>query len=144
MDKPHKINGGIYKDNRGSLKYVNDFSLDKAKRFYTISQSPNSEPRAWQGHKEETKYFYCLKGSFVINLVKIDNWESPNINLDAEPFLLSESKSEILVIPGGYANGIKAKEKKSQLLVFSDKTIKESAIDEHRYKSELWINWEKV
>jgi dTDP-4-dehydrorhamnose 3,5-epimerase len=144
MGKPYIINGGIYSDNRGSLKYVNDFSLAKVKRFYSISMSPESEPRAWQGHKEENKYFYCVKGSFIINLVKIDNWENPNTNLDVLSFFLSENKSEILVIPGGYANGIKAKEQESRLLVFSEKTINESEIDEQKYESALWINWEKV
>lgn len=144
MDKPYKIKGGTFTDDRGSLKYINDFSFSKLKRFYLISQSSNSEVRAWQGHKKEIKYFFCTKGSFIINLVKIDNWESPSKNLKVESFSLSENKIEILVVPGGYANGIKAKEKESHLLVFSDKTIKESDNDEQRYTSNLWINWEKV
>jgi len=144
MKEPHIIIGGTFHDQRGSLKFVNDFTLDGIKRFYTIVQSPDSGPRAWQGHKTETKYLFCLKGSFAIKLVKINNWENPENNPEIKSFTLSESKSEILVIPGGYANGIKALEKDSQLLIFSEKTIKEARDDEQRFEADKWINWKKI
>lgn len=144
MKEPYLIQGGIFSDERGSLKYVNDFTLQRIQRFYTITQSPESGPRAWQGHKTEAKYFYCLKGSFAIRLVKISNWENPENNPEITAFTLSEFKSEILVIPGGYANGIKALEKDSQLLIFSEKTIKEAQDDEQRFEADKWISWKKI
>jgi len=144
MKEPYLIQGGIFSDERGTLNYVNDFSLQKIQRFYTIMQSPESGPRAWQGHKTEAKYFYCLKGSFAIRLVKIINWENPENNPEIKSFTLSEFQSEILVIPGGYANGIKALEKDSQLLIFSEKTIKEARDDEQRFEADKWINWKKI
>ena len=144
MKEPYLIQGGIFSDERGTLNYVNDFSLQKIQRFYTITQSPESGPRAWQGHKTEAKYFYCLKGSFAIRLVKIINWENPENDPEIKSFTLSESKSEILGIPGGYANGIKALKKNSQLLVFSEKTIKEAWDDEQRFEADKWINWKKI
>lgn len=67
------IKGGIYVDDRGLLKFVNDFSLEDIKRFYVI-YSNNGIIRAWQGHKKEIKYFYPIKGEFKIYTVKIDDW----------------------------------------------------------------------
>ncbi len=98
MKEPYLIQGGIFSDERGTLNYVNDFSLQKIQRFYTITQSPESGPRAWQGHKTEAKYFYCLKGSFAIRLVKIINWENPENNPEIKSFTLSEFQSIIISI----------------------------------------------
>ena len=67
--KPFLIEGGIFSDYRGTLTFVNDFSLENAKRFYTITQSPSQGVRAWQGHKTESKYIYCLNGAFAIRLI---------------------------------------------------------------------------
>ena len=107
---PTLIKGGIFSDHRGSLSFVNDFVLDEVKRFYTITQSPENGPRAWQGHKTESKYFYCVRGSFAVKLVEIDDWKHPSENLPVHAFEISEKESEVLVIPGGYANGLKALE----------------------------------
>ena len=144
MREPFLIKGGIFGDERGKLRFVNDFSLEGIKRFYTITQSPENGPRAWQGHKTETKIFHCLKGAFAVRLVKIENWNKPGDNPEIKSFDLSESESEVLVIPGGYANGIKALEQNSQLLIFSEKTIEEAKGDEQRFETQKWINWEKV
>ena len=144
MNGPYLIEGGIFNDARGTLKFVNDFSLEGVKRFYTITQSPGSGPRAWQGHKTEAKYFYCLKGSFAVRLVKVDNWDMPGENPEIVSFELSGQKSEILAVPGGYANGIKALEDDSQLLVFSERSLEEAKGDEQRFDTHLWVNWDKV
>lgn len=144
MRDPYIILGGKFSDHRGELKFVNEFSLKGINRFYTIKQSPNSGPRAWQGHKTEAKYFYCVEGSFTIKLVKISNWEKPDDNPKVKSFILDASKSELLVIPGGYANGVKAMQENSQLLVFSEKPVEESIADEQRFEANKWINWNKV
>ena len=87
------------------------------------------------------KWFYAIKGSFTTAFVKIDNWESPAIDLVPEVFHLSASDSKILLIPEGYANGIKADEPDSILMVFSNKVLSEALKDSWRYNSNLWMNW---
>jgi len=144
MREPFLINGGIFSDERGVIRFVNDFTLEGIKRFYTITQSPESGPRAWQGHKMESKYFYCLKGSFALRLAKIDNWEEPGNSPEIKSFKLSDVNSDILVVPDGYANGIQALEEYSQLLIFSEKTIDEAKDDEVRFDKDRWINWKKI
>lgn len=143
-NEPFLIKGGIFSDHRGSLKFVNDFTLENVKRFYTITQSPAEGARAWQGHKTESKIFHCLKGAFAVRVAKIDNWDNPGDNPVIKSFDLSESESEVLIIPGGYANGIKALEQNSQLLIFSEMTIEEAKGDEQRFETQKWINWEKI
>ena len=132
------INGGVHTDERGTIRFVNDFDMAHVRRFYTID-IPNLEIiRAWQGHQSETKYFYVLKGSFLIGTVKVDTWENPSKQLTVEKTILKHSESKILIIPGGYVNGFKALEPNSSLLVFSDVTTEESTKDDYRFKSDFW------
>lgn len=144
MSKPYIIQGGAHSDDRGRLGFVNDFRFPGINRFYTITQSPVNGPRAWQGHREESKYFYCTQGSFLIKLIEIDDWENPSENLEIASFLLTAEKSEVLVVPGGFANGLLAKEDESQLMVFSEMTVEDARGDEYRFDKKCWINWEKI
>ena len=144
MAEPELIAGGQYIDKRGIIKFVNDFSLEEIKRFYIIKPSTQQPVRAWQGHEKESKFFYCLRGSFAVALVLIDNWDKPSDKLEPNMFYLKAEKSKILTIPLGYANGFKALTEQSELLVFSDKTVEESIQDDYRYDSEKWINWDKL
>ncbi len=144
MSDPYLIKGGIYRDKRGVISFVNDFIFDNIKRFYIITHTDSSEVRAWQGHKFESKYFYCLKGKFLVNLVKINDWSNPSMELDVITYNLEAEISQVLYIPPGYANGFKATTKDSQLLVYSDKTTEESKDDDYRYDANYWFNWQKV
>lgn len=142
MDEIKVIKGGISVDERGKITYVNNLDMSDIRRFYIIHHSDNKVVRAWQAHKCEKKWFYCLKGSFTTAFVKLDNWENPSVNLKPEIFNLSEKESKVICIPGGYANGIKANEPNSILIVFSDKVLSEAVNDCWRYEKELWMNWE--
>lgn len=135
------IEGGISIDKRGKITYVNDLDLTEIKRFYIIHHYDVETVRAWQAHQYEKKWFYCLKGSFTTAFVKIDNWINPTTNLMPEIFNLSDKESKIICIPEGYANGIKANEPNSILMVFSDKTLSEAVNDNWRYDKNLWMNW---
>jgi len=143
-DIPKLIEGGLYADERGSLAFVNDFDLQDTRRFYTITHPDINVIRAWQGHKNETKWFFCSKGSFEVLLVEIDDWENPSPNLKVVSYHLSENNSRILFVPSGYANGFKANEPSSTLLVFSDKGLEESKNDDFRFDKNLWYNWGKT
>lgn len=137
------IEGGIFNDERGSLRYVNDFSLSKFKRFYLVKNKDVNFIRAWQGHKKEIKVFYPIKGSFVISWVKIDDFENASKNLIAEHCILDSKISGALVVDKRYANGFKAKESNSELLVFSNLSLEESQEDIYRFDSDLWFDWKK-
>lgn len=138
MESPEVIEGGIYTDNRGSLFHVNDFHLMDVKRFYIIENNLDHPIRAWQGHKLETKWFYAIKGSFLIGLVKPDNWDNPSKNLIVEKITLKDSESKILKIPPGYANGIRQLENNSKLIVFSNFDINQASTDNHKFDLNSW------
>ena len=141
MNNIQVIEGGISIDARGKIAYVNDLDITDAKRFYIIHHNDTETVRAWQAHQYERKWFYCLKGSFTTAFVRIDNWENPSKDLTAEIFILSDKESKVICIPEGFANGIKANEPNSILMVFSDKTLTESINDSWKYDNKLWMNW---
>lgn len=143
MEEPKIIQGGRHKDSRGILAFVNDFRLDEIKRFYTIEHIDDSVVRAWQGHQKEKKWFYVLEGDFCIVLVQPDDWANPSETLPIREIILKANDSQILYIPSGYANGFKALQPNSKLLVFSNFTTEESADDNFRFDKDKWFNWSK-
>lgn len=141
---PNLIQGGSYEDERGKLRFVNDFDLSQVKRYYIIDHPDARVVRAWQGHKKEQKWFQVLSGSFLISVVKPDNWENPSENIEPETFVLKVTENQVLHIPGGFANGFKALEANSKILVFSDFSIAESANDNFRFDPQLWLDWKQI
>lgn len=133
------IKGNIHKDHRGIVKFVNDFHFEKIKRFYTITHPDTNTIRAWQGHKIETKHFFVSKGSFIINWIAIDNWDSPSKDLNVNSYTLTDTKSEILTILPGHVNGFKALEPDSTMMVFSDMLLEDSKKDDYRFPVEMWL-----
>ena len=143
-NKPYIIKGGRHEDERGTIAFVNDFQFKGVKRFYTITHHDTSVVRAWQGHRFESKYFYCLQGAFLVNIVRVDNWTDPSDKLPVQSFELSAEDSKILYIPPGFANGFKALTPGAQLLVLSDKTLEESVNDDVRFDMNDWFNWSEL
>ena len=143
-EKPIIIKGGIFSDQRGSLRFVNDFHFEDVKRFYFIKHPNTSVVRAWQGHQFEKKYFYPISGSFVVAWIKIDNFNNPSKYLIPEYHFLSAINSEILSIPKGYANGLKAMESNSELMIFSDMNLEESVNEKIRFPSDWWLDWDEI
>lgn len=144
MDSKVKvIEGEIFNDCRGRISSLNDFHLEGVCRVYMIHHPDASVVRGWHGHQFERKWFYCVKGSFTVALVKIDDWDQPSENLPAEIYSLSDEKSEIICVPAGYANCIKAGCDGSVLMVLSDKKIPEAYEDSWRYDKNMWVDWSK-
>lgn len=135
---PKVIQGGNFSDHRGTISYVNDFSFTAIERFYIISNSDENPIRAWQGHKLDSKNFYCLTGSFKIHFIKIDNWEDPSKDLKIETILVSALDSKIVHIPAGYANAIQSLEKDSKLISFSTLPLVNVKEDDVRFSSDYW------
>ena len=133
---PCLIKGGIHTDDRGQIFFVNDMKFESIARFYIISNSDDHPLRAWQGHKIDNKYFYCIKGVIKVHYVKIDNWELPSRDLKVGSVILNENESAVFHIPEGYANGIQSLEKGSKLVSFSTLSLDRIVEDDIRFQSD--------
>lgn len=144
IEKPIIIKGDHFSDQRGSMRFVNDFQFGDVKRFYFIKHTDTSVIRAWQGHQFEKKYFYPISGSFIVAWVKIDDFQNPSKDLISEYHILSTNISEIISVPKGYANGLKALEPDSELMIFSDMSMEDSVRENIRYPADWWLDWDEI
>lgn len=118
--QPTIIKGNSYIDARGSLKYNNDFNASQVKRIYSIENANIQLKRGWQGHKIEQRWFSAFSGKFEILVIKIDNWDKPDLNSKPFVFELSSDTLDFLHIPSSYVTCIQAKEENSKLLIMAD------------------------
>nr|WP_292963295.1 MULTISPECIES: sugar epimerase [unclassified Allomuricauda] len=107
-------------------------------RFYEIAPANQDIIRAWQGHRYEKKWFYCLSGSFVVNIIEINDFNSPSKNLIPVRMELDSSNPKMLAVPGGFVTGIKATSNNARLQVFSNATLDESKKDDFRFPVDYW------
>ena len=140
--KPEVTVGGSAVDDRGTLKFINDFSLSGFQRFYVVENHAKGFVRAWHGHKREAKAIVCVQGAALVAAVQPDNWSSPSQDLEVSRFVLSSSKPSALRIPAGYANGFMTLTDDAMLLVFSSSSLEESLGDDFRFPARLWNPWD--
>jgi dTDP-4-dehydrorhamnose 3,5-epimerase-like enzyme len=138
LNKSSIINGGFFEDSRGRLDYVNDLDLSKIKRIYFTTNTEVGFFRGWQGHKIESRWFFCVKGSFEVKLVEIDDWDNPSDILEPKVYILEEKKPQVLYIPNGYVNGFSSLEKSSKLMILSNFNLGENNNDDVRFESNKW------
>lgn len=132
-----QIHGGIAKDDRGQIRFVNEFDMAEIKRFYLIKNANDEIVRGWRAHKIEKRWFYVISGAFEIKIAMIDDWLNPSPNLPIITFNISESDQKILCVPEGYGTAIRALEGTSELLVFANFGIENAPKDDY-----LWpINY---
>ena len=124
------IQGGTYADDRGSLRFCNDFDMSAVKRFYTISNSAECPVRGWIGHKKETKWFFPMKGKTTIALEPMDcsRAETPRRR---EELVLDADKPSVLKVEPGNWFCIK-QDGNSEVMVFSDCRVGEFKDDDFR------------
>ena len=132
MQVPKIIKGGCFSDERGRLTFNNDFNALEIKRFYSIENRNAEFIRGWQGHQIEQRWFSVVSGKFKIQLIKIDNWEKPSLNLEVFTYLIDAEKLNVLHVPKGYVSSIQSLELNSKLLVMADYLLGEIK-DEYRY-----------
>jgi dTDP-4-dehydrorhamnose 3,5-epimerase len=144
MKKPILIEGGLAVDDRGELRFVNEFKFDGVKRFYIVNNHQAGFVRAWHAHRREAKYVFVSRGAAIVAVVEIDDWEKPSPNSEVHRFVLSAVKPSILYIPPGYANGFKTLTADTQLIFFSTATLEESRGDDIRYDVYYWNPWQIV
>lgn len=134
------IQGGIAKDHRGQIRFVNDFDMSLVKRFYIITNIDMELVRGWRAHRIEQRWFYVLSGSFAINIIEIDNWENTSRNLPSEKVLLKSNDHKVLHLTNGYATAFQAMEPNSEILVFSDYGIDHAVNDDYTYPLDYFTN----
>lgn len=137
------IKGGIAKDHRGQIRFVNDFDMSDVKRFYIIKNTDLELIRGWRAHRIEQRWFYVLSGSFQIDIVKIDNWKNPSKKLKIETIILNSEQQQILHLSKGYGTAIKSLSNDSELLVFSDFGIDNAIKDDYTYNLDYFENYKK-
>jgi dTDP-4-dehydrorhamnose 3,5-epimerase len=128
------INGGVSVDDRGSVRFVNDFNFEGVKRFYQVENHSRGFIRAWHGHKKEGKYVYVVNGSALVGVVNMETEE-------VSKFVLSSQTPKVLWIPPGYFNGFKSLEENTKIIFFSTSTLEESLGDDIREDHDKWNIW---
>jgi hypothetical protein len=118
--RPKLIFGGCHKDERGIVKFNNDFNMSFIKRMYTIENNTSNSIRGWQGHKIEQRWFIASRGSFQIDVKPIIAFENENSSQEILSFKLLSNSLDVLHIPAGLVTCIRSLEKNAQLLAFSD------------------------
>ena len=136
MKSTKVLNGGISVDDRGSVRFVNEFDFTNVKRFYQVENYRSGFIRAWHGHKKEGKYVYVSSGSALIGVV---NMETEEIS----KFILSDRTPKILWIPPGNYNGFKSLEENTKIIFFSTTSLEESLGDDIREEHDKWNIWEE-
>jgi dTDP-4-dehydrorhamnose 3,5-epimerase len=136
--EPYLIEGGFAIDDRGEAVFFNDFNFQGIKRFYCIENFSTKIIRAWHGHLKEAKYIFVISGSAILAAVKLDDPKKPSKKNKIYRFVLTSRKPAILYIPPGYANGFRAIEPKTKIVVFSTSPLEESKKDDYRFPYDYW------
>lgn len=134
------IKGGIAADHRGSIRFVNDFDMSLVKRFYIIKNADLETVRGWRAHRIEQRWFYVLSGSFSVDLVQIDNWETPATDLIVEQEVIKATDQRVLHVPVGYGTAFQTLEEGSELLVFADYGIENAKNDDYTWPVDFFVN----
>lgn len=134
------IQGGVAKDQRGQIRFVNEFDMSLVKRFYIIKNADTELVRGWRAHRIEQRWFYVLSGSFKVGLVKIDNWGAPDQSLPIENVILNAVDMKVLHVPVGYGTAFRALEAESELLVYADYPVTHASLDDYTWKFDYFHN----
>ena len=146
------ISGGVAVDDRGSVRFVNDFDFSGVKRFYQVDNHKQGFIRAWHGHVGEGKYVYVAKGSALVGAVEMEVREPIEvvayvglITPEGEVFkcVLSSQCPKVLWIPPGYANGFMNLTQDTIIQFFSTSTLEESLGDDIRFPYDRWNIWDQ-
>ena len=141
---PKILSGGVAVDDRGSVRFVNDFNFEGVKRFYQVENHERGFIRAWHGHRKEGKYVYVAKGSALVGAVNLPCDDDPEYQIipeDLKKFVLSAQAPKILWIPPGHANGFMSLEENTIIQFFSTSSLEESLDDDIRFPYNKWDIW---
>ncbi len=135
------IKGGLAVDDRGSVRFVNEFDFSGVKRFYHVENHRRGFIRAWHGHKKEGKYVYVAAGSALVGAVPIE--ANPGDLGNLKKFVLSDKSPSVLYIPPSYYNGFMNLENGTKILFFSTSSLEDSLGDDIRQAYDCWDIWQE-
>lgn len=135
------LEGRLAVDDRGEVGFVNEFSFDNVKRFYTVRNHRAGFVRAWHAHRREAKYVTAVEGAALIGAVRIDDWDQPSPSASVFRYVLTAAKPSVVYIPPGFANGFMSLTNDSKLMFFSTSSLDESKGDDVRYPARHWDIW---
>jgi hypothetical protein len=69
---PSVIEGNNFEDERGILKFNNEFEASEIKRIYLIENHDLHFVRGWQGNNIEQRWFSVINGLFRIWVSSVD------------------------------------------------------------------------
>lgn len=138
---PEILTGNISCDDRGYVRFVNDFdpSTYNVRRFYQVSNHAQNYIRAWHGHMHEAKFVYVVAGSAKIATVPIKGKDTDGSENRPKVHYLTSAKPQVLYIPPSHANGFQTLEPNTSLLFFSTSTLEQSLQDDIRFP---WDHWD--
>jgi dTDP-4-dehydrorhamnose 3,5-epimerase-like enzyme len=144
MKYNNSVTGGIHKDKRGVIRYVNDFDFKGIKRFYQIDLPRKNMIRAFHGHFKESKHVFVISGQLLLCVVKINDKITPSKKNKVKKIILNSDNPQIYNVPQGYANGIMSLKPNTRVIFFSNKTLQESLNDDFRFDKNYWgeMVWE--
>ena len=134
--------GGTSVDDRGTVRFVNDFTFDRVKRFYTVSNHSRGFVRAWHGHKYEEKWVHVVHGVVLFAFAHIPDFDNVPERLPGSRTVLTADNPSVLHIPGGYIHGFKTLVDAATVMFFSSMTLEESKKDDYRLPAHQWDVWE--
>jgi dTDP-4-dehydrorhamnose 3,5-epimerase len=143
LSEPTLIEGKKFVDDRGSLSFMNNVSLNQFERFYIMQNHRLGFVRAWHGHLKESKLFIPIEGAFKVGVARIDREGAPDKEFKPVSFVLDSCNSNGLYIPAGFANGSKSLTPGAKLLILSTTTLDQSKGDDFRFKFDQWDIWEE-
>jgi len=128
--------GAVAADDRGTVKFVNDFNFKNVKRFYQVENHRRGFIRAWHAHEKEGKYVYVPYGAALIGVVRL-------LDEEIKKFVLCAELPRVLWIPPGHANGAMTLRENTIIQYFSTSTLEESKNDDIRFPFDRWNIWEE-
>ena len=136
------IPGATAVDDRGRVRFCNEFDFAGVKRFYVVSNHEPRFTRAWHGHEKEGKYAFVASGAALFAVVRVEDWDAPDRQAPIERLVLSEDKPGVLAIPGGHAHGFMTLAPHTRIFFFSTASLEESGEDDYRFPHDTWNPWD--
>ena len=127
------LQGGIAADDRGTVKFVNDFDFAGVKRFYQVENHKRGFIRAWHCHRQEGKYVYVVTGAALVGAVEFEKEGA-----EVKKFVLCEELPKVLWIPPGYGNGFMSLRDNTRIQFFSTSSLRETEGDDIRFAHDRW------
>ena len=134
------IKGGLAVDDRGSVKFVNDFDFTNINRFYQVENHRRGYIRAWHGHEREGKYIWVCAGSALVGATPIKS--KPGDLASVTKVTLSAQTPSVYWIPAGYYNGFMNLVENTILIFFSTSKLEDSEGDDIRQPYDMWNIWQ--